>query len=481
MLLPALVSSRSEHGAVLGMWSPALSLMIAAVALFVLFTGAVSLGFRKLNEPLVRWFSSVPEVTGPAVLFFLPVVILLIWFFGISPLFLSGFFTAGAFILSMSPGCFIIFSRTGKELKKVLAGGVMMFAALLVVIAVAEITLHQIMPNHIFNPRFGLRPCTRTELEVNLPGITPGGVLSTNILGFRGEDPPENWNEYLTIVTVGGSTTANYYLDDSLTWSHVLQEELRSVSPWVWVGNAGIPRHSTDTHLLFLKEVISEVKPDVLVFLVGVNDMGPFHRGEGGMVNRLPDAGARQWMFSNSSILQMLYKAKIVYIDRVPVITAAVDPEFREEPLTEEEDVLPEDLHALLDDPDFYRRRITLLIEECRVQGIVPVFLTQPLLFEDTEYWRGIRETARWFQGTERLMSAATSFLMIETLNKDLINVCTEEGVAVFDLASEIPHSRDYFYDSMHMTEAGADLVGRKVAEYTIEYLEEEGILWPAD
>ncbi len=106
-------------------------------------------------------------------------------------------------------------------------------------------------------------------MRVELPGITPGGIMSTNMWGFRGEDPPENWEEYITIVAVGGSTTANYYLDDSLTWSHVLQEELRREDPLVWVGNAGIPRHSSDTHLLFAREVLSEIQPDIALFLVG--------------------------------------------------------------------------------------------------------------------------------------------------------------------------------------------------------------------
>lgn len=481
LLLPALLASRSEHGAVLGMWSPALAILIAAVAVSVFLASAVAVGLKDLDSTVVRWMSSLPELAGPLALLALPVTVLLVWFFGISELFSSRSFTAGIFLLSLSPGCLLILSRTGRERKKVLAGGAVMLFSLLMVIAVAEIALRQIMPRQIFNPRFGLRPCTRTELEVSLPGITPGGVLSTNILGFRGENPPENWEEYLTVVTVGGSTTANYYLDDSLTWSHVLQEELRSVSPLIWVGNAGIPRHSSDTHLLFLKEVISEVQPDVVVFLTGVNDMGPFLRGQGGSENRLPDAGARVWMFRNSSILQMLYKAKVVYIDGAPVVTAAVDPEFREEPLTVEEEELPEDLHLLLENPDFYRRRIGLLIEECRIQGIVPVFLTQPLLFEDSEYWRGIQEAARWFQGTERPISAATFALMVEMLNHDLIEVCTEQGVAVFDLASEVPRTRDCFYDAMHMTEVGASITGKEVAGFMVEYLEEEGMLWPED
>ena len=259
-----------------------------------------------------------------------------------------------------------------------------------------------------------------------------------------------------------------------------MQRSLRETCPKVWVGNAGIPMHSTDTHLLFLREVLPEIHPDMVVFLVGVNDMGPFLR-PGHNEERLPDNGARQWLFANSYILQLIYKTKKIHIDGAEVVDTAVDPYFTEEPLEEEDIPLPDDLHQLLEDPDFYRRRIGLLIDECESLGVVPVFLTQPLLYEDSPYWRSIRETSVFFQGSDRPISGAAFSLMLQTLNDDLVEVCESRGVAVYDLAGDIPHSRDCFYDCMHMTEAGADLVGRKVAGFLSDYCESEDLPWPED
>lgn len=269
----------------------------------------------------------------------------------------------------------------------------------IVTLAAAEIVFRILMPESIFNPRFGLRPHQRVELQVDLPGITPGGTLTTNMWGFRGEEPPEEWDDYLTIVTIGGSTTANYYLDDSLTWSNVLQQGLREIEPRVWVGNAGIPRHSAGTHALFVREVLSSIRPDVALFLVGVNDMGPFLRGRQGNGERLPDSGLRTWLFGRSMTLQLLYKIRKTCIEGAPVITGAVDPYFVEEPLTVEEPPFPDDLHEILEDPDFYKDRIRTLIRECRSLGILPVFMTQPGLYDDTEYWRGILACQIWSGG----------------------------------------------------------------------------------
>jgi hypothetical protein len=177
-------------------------------------------------------------------------------------------------------------------------------------------------------------------------------------------------------------------------------------------------------------------------------------------------------------VLQLIYKLKVVYIDGAPVISHSVDPYFQELPMNERETALPDDLHDLLEDPAFYRRRILALIQECRALSITPVFMTQPLLYEDNDHWRGILEGTRWLADSESPMSAAAFSLMLNTLNQDLIQVCSEEGVEVFDLASEIPHSREYIYDSMHMTEVGARLVGEKAAAFLLQRKE---MLWPED
>lgn len=481
LILYALCTSRSENGTILGAWSKA----IAGAIVFTFFQFILCLlsasGWRTISAKLAKAAAKLPELIGPLLLFMVPAVVFLSWFLSLSMLFHRFSFTAGAFLLALIPGSLLVSAKDNAQLKHVVSGTAVMTVSLLLALIGGELLLRRIMPGQIFNPRFGLRPYCRYDLHVDLPGISQGGVLSTNRWGLRGDDPPPNWSEYLTVVTVGGSTTANYYLDDSKTWSSVLQDELRAVNPMVWVGNAGIPRHSADTHALFVKEVLSRINPDVALFLVGVNDMGPFLRGDAGGEERLEDSGPRPWLFSRSMILQLLYKIKKVNIDGAQVIDTVSDPPFRPESLTTGEMPLPEDLHDLLSDPDFYRNRILRLITACREQGITPVFLTQPLLYEDNDYWRNFRESAALFQGTERPISAATYALMLQTLNSDLLLACAEQGAAVYDLASHVPHSELYFYDSMHMTEAGAALVGSLVGRFMADYLLEEGLLIPAE
>jgi len=481
MVLHSLGTSRSEDGVILGVWSKAIAAAIVLTLAILVFFVLSASGWRRISAKLARSAGRTPGFAGPVLLFAVPSVVFLAWFLSLSLLFLRFSFTAGSFLLALVPGSLLILARDNSDLRHVFAGTAVIAASLLLTLAAGELVLRRVLPDQIFNPRFGLRPYCRWDLQIDLPGIDPGGVLSTNRWGLRGEDPPADWNEYLTVVTVGGSTTADYYLDDSKTWSNIVQNELRAVNPMVWVGNAGIPRHTADTHALFVKEVLSHIKPDVALFLVGVNDMGPFLRGGDGGEGRLEDSGPRSWLFSRSMILQQIYKIKKVYIDGVQVINTVSDPPFRPEPLTTAEMPLPDDLHDLLTDPDFYRDRIIRLIAQCREKGITPVFLTQPLLYEDNSHWRTLRESAAFFQGTERPISAATFALMLGTLNSDLLDVCREQGVAVYDLASNVPHSEIYFYDSMHMTEAGAALTGSLVGRFMADYLVEAGLLKPSE
>ncbi|RKZ03206.1 hypothetical protein DRQ21_06365 [Candidatus Fermentibacteria bacterium] len=478
LVFAALFNSRSTSGVIAGKWSFQMGIVLLVVLTAWITTAVLFSRESTVRKRLSPVASRIPEFAAGLLTVLLPLLFFTVWFLFPVPILQRRSFVAGAALLSLVPGLTVTALYKPPKLKSTLGSTAVMVFSFVLAAVLSEVVLHNIMPQSIFNPRFGLRPYQNVELEVDLPGISPGGTLSTNMWGLRGEDPPQQWEQYFTIVTVGGSTTANYYLDDNLTWSSIVQSELRKTQPATWVGNGGIPRHSADTHLLFVREVLSKIKPDMALFLTGVNDMGPFLRGAAAEEERLPDSGLRQVLFSHSMLLQLIYKLKVVYIDGAPVITRGVDPYFQEIPMNEPETPLPDDLHDILEDPDFYRCRIRALIQECRSMNITPVFMTQPLLYENNDHWRGVLEGSRWLGGSAGPMSAATFSLMLTMLNQDLMQVCSEEGVAVFDLASEVPHTREYFYDSMHMTEAGARLVGEKAADFLLERRE---MLWPED
>jgi len=460
LLLPAILDSRSASGLLLGRFSAGLA--AAGLLDAALLAGSLLLLVRP---SACRWaaalFARMPDLLL-VLSVILPLPLLLpAWFLFPLPILDRWNALLGLVLLAVSPATLLIGSRAGAARRDAVRNSLTASVSLLLCLGAAELAVRAVVPGSHFNPRLGLIPYTRYTIMVDLPGVSFGGTLSTNRWGLRGEEPPEDWDAWTTIVTVGGSTTADYYLDDSRTWSHVLQETLRERDPHVWVGNGGIPMHSSETHEYFLREVVAEIHPDVVVFMVGINDIGQFMRGSVALTEPpLPERGVRAFLFERSRLLQSLYKMKKVFLDGAPVISENVDPEFELLPMPGPERPLPEDMGTLIPDPDQYARRIRRLIKTCRELGVTPVFLTQPLLYDDTEYWRGIQGGCSWILGSDSVFSAATHWRMLDYLNGQLLEVCSREQVACLDLASMIPHDSTMFYDAMHFTEAGSRRIG---------------------
>lgn len=100
--------------------------------------------------------------------------------------------------------------------------------------------------------------------------------LASNSLGFRGEDfPPKG--DLTRVVTIGGSTTFGVDVSEWETWPSLLQQELGERFE---VLNLGVAGHGTAEHLFTLGAVASRLKPDVVVFHIGLNDMHCMHAPE---------------------------------------------------------------------------------------------------------------------------------------------------------------------------------------------------------
>ena len=90
--------------------------------------------------------------------------------------------------------------------------------------------------------------------------------------GLRGSYPSL---DSIQILTIGGSTTDQVYITDSLTWQSVLERQFYLENKKIYIGNAGLDGHSTFGHLkifdLWLNE-LSQLKPNYFLFFIGVND-----------------------------------------------------------------------------------------------------------------------------------------------------------------------------------------------------------------
>jgi len=332
---------------------------------------------------------------------------------------------------------------------------------------ILELGVRVISPPNIFHPILTLKPKVKMELDVNIAGISPKGVFSTNKWGMRGDEPPNDWKDYYTIVTIGGSTTQCFYLDDKKTWSYLLQDNLGKVKPKVWVGNGGLDGQTSRAHIVFMEYVVPRIKPDAVVILCGINDLtlslDEDRRIHGYFQEK---ANWKRWIFAHSRLLQVLYIWKGIIFNDFFVVKTTGTKEFIPKPLNDPLTANPQDVRALAVSLDEYRKNIKEIIDIGKSLGVKMVFLTQPIIFEDTSYWKGVEGTVYWIKNNGHTLSAAAFYRMLDIFNKELIDVCRENNVLVYDLTSVIPHNDKYFYDTVHFTELGSRMVADKLAEF---------------
>ncbi len=161
-----------------------------------------------------------------------------------------------------------------------------------------------------------------------------------------------------------------------------------------------------------------------------------------------------------------LYRLKQVYLDGTVVRTNDYTAAIPTEPLTGEEYILPADVDEILPSLPLFRENVLAMIDQARQLGVTPVFLTQPLLFDDSPAWRGIAARTFWVRAERFNLSAASYARLLDRFNEELRSLCAAKGVTCFDLAAQIPHADECFYDLAHFNDGGADLAGRRVADF---------------
>lgn len=217
----------------------------------------------------------------------------------------------------------------------------------------------------------------------SVPGIDSHITHTKNSLGFRGPEPPENWNNYTTIIAVGGSTTECFYLSDSQCWTNLLQHRLGSN---YWVNNAGYQGHSTYGNFILVNDYIKQLKPNYILLLEGINEID--------RSDLLPDESvsgnaakttAWGWLKRNSRVVDLILNLQRHFLaDRLNVSDNYFDVSAAPEEILSNEQVQNK-LNAQAPLANAYAQRLTKIIDTCLANNITPVLITQPMLFGMTK------------------------------------------------------------------------------------------------
>lgn len=340
-------------------------------------------------------------------------------------------------------------------------------AGCLVALAVLEVLLRAYNPLEIrFRPDRIVLPVNKRYIFDNAEKfptkLAKTTIHTKNSLGFRGEAPPRDFRGCLTIITIGGSTTECFYLSDGRTWPDLLGQNLSREFNRVWVNNAGLDGATTYRHLILMEDYVVKLRPKVVLFLIGINDVGA---GDIAAAEKPPGHYLRQmWraLLNRSEVyalgqnLSRYFMAQSrglhhTEIDLRKAGTLDLPSGAASRMLQDyEADSLP-----------FFAARLEKLVKVCRDHGIEPVLITQPTLYgPGVDPATGVDLSA--IKVGDR--NGRFRFQVIDLYNGVTRQVAQKDGVLLIDLARELPRDSAFYYDFLHYTEPGAAAVAGIVA-----------------
>jgi lysophospholipase L1-like esterase len=322
------------------------------------------------------------------------------------------------------------------------------------------------------------------------PGISGDSEFRTNSDGLRGDElaPRHTYR----ILAVGASTTICRLLDQSETWTDLLQQTLNRNTPQkqIWVGNGGVSGLTTNHHVVALQHwPLRELKIDAVILLIGVNDLAiRLSRDSGWEPTSLDtpkvkyDLLAQNFngtvvtdpsapIYERTAIWRLLRKVKRVtsgYLEDEYGRSYVTWRQHRQQ-ASEILDRLP-DLTSVLNE---YARNINRIIDISHEQSVRPIFMTQPTIWKaglpqnlDSLLWLGgvgdfQRELNRPYYSAAALERGMKAF------NDTLLRVCRARHIECLDLSSTLEKDTTVFYDDVHFNESGA----RKIAETLTRYM----------
>lgn len=307
--------------------------------------------------------------------------------------------------------------------------------------------------------------------------LDPVISISWNHLGFRGEMPPRNYAQTLTIMAVGGSTTECTLISDGKTWCDLLAARLKEKFSRVWLANAGLNGASAYGHITSLEDYVIQMRPKVVLFLVGANEIGLAGYGvldQGHLKRPLIGWLAQTWeeLINRSEVLGYAVNFyRYSRAERMGLVHPILD--F---PRLKQVEVSPEKEQASLQEHrekylDPYAQRLRKLIQLCRENGITPVFITQPAVFGDLidpATGTDLAKAESW------AWNGRVFWKILEQYNEVVRQACAQERVFCIDLAREMPKTTAYFYDTYHFTNAGSQQVAAIIDRHLAPFLAEQ-------
>lgn len=331
-----------------------------------------------------------------------------------------------------------------------------------------------------------LQPHLRMEMEVDkqaLPDLTPLVHTSVNADGERGDEVPADPESVLRVLVAGGSAAECYLLDQPASWPMVAQAELSKLGPrTAHVGNVSRSLVACEVLQRMLAKTLRQVRSlDVIVLMVGASDVVAWLEQKTPPqleAGRIPlskicqehPEGPFGWKLKQLALYRLLRRANARLRKPLARKTGAGKSLIKHREMRAAASTwiteVPNPEPMLV----FFEEHFEALIRTCQQHAKHVLVVRQPWFEKDFTP----EENARlWNFGqgrpyVEELDTYYTHHVVCELMRAtDAIasRIATKTGALQLDLMPVLPRNFDTYYDFLHFTPAGAQLVGKAVAQ----------------
>ena len=307
-----------------------------------------------------------------------------------------------------------------------------------------------------------------------LPGIQGRQELTTDRMGFRTTQDIEYESEAgFRVFAIGASTTADISLDDRGTWTHLLQNRLAEhVDSDVEVINTGVSGLRAEHHLATLEHILPW-HPDLVIFLLGLNDWN--HQ----IANQFSGTGLRRGLRQ----FRDKYSFQTTLLGRTVTVIASLlsSSKYASGQVIEERGDYYTHQRNSLDRADKrtyrpsavsqdYSDTLLAISELCKQYEIDCIFVTQPTGYKDgaTEVFK----EGFWMTppNKEYTLDFESMKYIASLYNSHLLQFGEEREHFVCDAAAILPASYDVFYDDCHFNTNGAVMMSNVVADCVADF-----------
>lgn len=295
-----------------------------------------------------------------------------------------------------------------------------------------------------------------------LPGISGEQHITTDKHGFR-TNRPVAYNQKSTmprIFAIGGSTTEDIFLDDKATWTYLAAEKLSArLGQPVEMINTGVSGLRARHHLATLR-TIAAFHPDLVIFMIGVNDWNHHIREHFKYLDAGKDETWRpDWLkglYLRNSFAGLALQALLTshMSAGVPAKRLETGSYF-----TPQRGSLDRKIRVRFYPKDVspaYAKTINRIMKECSIAQFACLFLTQPHGYQDGAS-KKFRDSF-WMTPPNRSYTLDLPSLnhVASMYNRFLLRTAQKAGHSACDIAAGMAPSFRNFYDDVHFNEAGA-------------------------